>query len=177
MQLQFLAGTYNPGDSYVSQPSVEINEDYKDSDEFTSGRCHVEDYESRIKEGHQVFQIEPEIFVALYEEENEIKIDVISDKPEKPHIESEEYRPLVLVHPPTLSCTFRKPYKGAEVKERLEIFYNTDTYVLENPDVIDSFMLEVLNELLIQKKDVHHSLPKYIDAPFIVDISNGEGIT
>ncbi|KAK9118650.1 hypothetical protein Scep_016743 [Stephania cephalantha] len=37
----------------------------------------------------------PEIVIALNEGENEMKIDVILDKPEKPQIESEEDQPLV----------------------------------------------------------------------------------
>ncbi|KAK9128562.1 hypothetical protein Syun_017359 [Stephania yunnanensis] len=49
--------------------------------------------------------------------------------------------------------------------------------MLDDPDAIDSFVLEVPNELLNLKEDVHASLPKYIDAPFVVDISKGEGIT
>ncbi|KAK9112365.1 hypothetical protein Scep_019884 [Stephania cephalantha] len=137
----------------------------------------VDDYWSGIEKGSQIFQIEPEIVIALDEEENEIKIDVISDKPEKPQIESEEDQPLVLVHPPTLPCTFGTPYKGVEVKEHSQIFYTTDTFVLDNLDATDSFVLEVPNEFLILKEGVHHSLPKYIDAPFVIDISKGEGIT
>ncbi|KAK9148402.1 hypothetical protein Scep_007159 [Stephania cephalantha] len=99
------------------------------------------------------------------------------DKPEKPQIESEEDQPLVLVHPPTLPCTFGTPYKGVEVKERSQIFCTTYTFVLDNPDATDSFVLEVPNELLILKEDVHHSLPKYVDVSFDVDIFKGDDIT
>ncbi|KAK9148215.1 hypothetical protein Scep_006972 [Stephania cephalantha] len=95
-------------------------------------------------------------------------------KPEKPQIQSEEDHPLVLVQPPTLSCTFGTPYKRVEVKECSLIFYTADTFVLDDPDVIDSFMLEVPNELLNLKQGVHASLPKYVDAPFVVDISKRE---
>ncbi|KAK9148311.1 hypothetical protein Scep_007068 [Stephania cephalantha] len=95
---------------------------------------------------------------------------------EKPQIESEEDQPLVLVQPPTLPCTFGTPYKGVEVKERSQIFYIADTFVLDDPDATDSFVLEVLNELLNLKEGVHDSLPKYVDASFVVDISKGEGI-
>ncbi|KAK9166433.1 hypothetical protein Scep_001624 [Stephania cephalantha] len=137
----------------------------------------MEDYLRETTEGHEVFQIESEIIIALNEGENEMKIDVISDKPEKTQIESEEDQPLVLVHPPTHPCPFRRPYKGVEVKERSHIFYTTDTFVLDDPDAKDSFMLEVLNELLNLKEGMHASLPKYVDTPFIVDISKGEGIT
>ncbi|KAK9128647.1 hypothetical protein Syun_017444 [Stephania yunnanensis] len=86
----------------------------------------------------EVFQIEPEIFIALNEGEDEMKIDINSDKPEMPQIESEEDQPLVLVQPPTLLCTFGTPYKGVEVRERLKIFYNADTFVLDETDTINS---------------------------------------
>ncbi|KAK9105373.1 hypothetical protein Scep_022217 [Stephania cephalantha] len=98
-------------------------------------------------------------------------------KLEKPQIENEEDQPLVLVQPPTLPCTFDTPYKGVEVKERSQIFYTADTFVLDDPDATDSFMLEVPNELLNLKEGVHASLPKYVNASFIVEISKGEGIT
>ncbi|KAK9166789.1 hypothetical protein Scep_001980 [Stephania cephalantha] len=121
----------------------------------------MEDSLRETSEERKVFQIKPEIVIALNEGENEMKIDVISDKPEKLQIESEEYQPLVLVQPPTLPCKFGTPYKGMEVKERLR----------------SSFVLVVPNEFLNLKEGVHASLPKYIDAPFVVDISKGEGIT
>ncbi|KAK9143246.1 hypothetical protein Syun_012646 [Stephania yunnanensis] len=94
---------------------------------------------------------------------------------EMPQIESKEDRLLVLVQPPTLPCAFGTPYKGVEVKERLQIFYTADTFVLDDPDTIDSFVLEVPDELLNMKEGVHVSMPKYVDAPFVVDISKGEG--
>ncbi|KAK9162910.1 hypothetical protein Syun_003812 [Stephania yunnanensis] len=58
-----------------------------------------------------------------------------------------------------------------------EIFYTADTFVLDDPNATDSFVLEVTNELLNLKEGVHASLPKYIDAPFVVDISKREDIT
>ncbi|KAK9134687.1 hypothetical protein Syun_014017 [Stephania yunnanensis] len=79
-----------------------------------------------------------------------IETGVISERPEEPQIESKEDQPL--------------------------IFYIVDTFMLEDHDMIDSFMLEVPNELPILKKGVHAALPKYVDAPFVVDISKGEGI-
>ncbi|KAK9107487.1 hypothetical protein Syun_023498 [Stephania yunnanensis] len=57
------------------------------------------------------------------------------------------------------------------------IFYTANTFVLDDPDTIDSFMLEVPDELLNLKEGVHSSLPNYVDAPFVVDISKGDGIT
>ncbi|KAK9143021.1 hypothetical protein Syun_012421 [Stephania yunnanensis] len=118
----------------------------------------------------------PENVIALNEGEDELNIDVNSDKLEMPQIESKEDQPLVLVQPPTLPCIFSTPYKGVEVREHLQIFYTADTFVLDDPDTIDSFVLEVLDELLNLKEGVHASLPNYVDAPFVVDISKGEGI-
>ncbi|KAK9093442.1 hypothetical protein Syun_028353 [Stephania yunnanensis] len=138
----------------------------------------VEDYWSETEKGREVFRIEPKIVIASNEEEdNEIKIDVISYKPEKPLIESKKGQPLVLVKPPTLPCTFIKPYKGVEVKKRSQIFYTVDTFMLDDHDATDSFVLEVPNELSNLKEGVHFSLPEHIDAPFVVDISKGEDIT
>ncbi|KAK9142769.1 hypothetical protein Syun_012169 [Stephania yunnanensis] len=138
---------------------------------------HMKNYLIETSEECEVFQIELEIVIALNEGEDEMKIDVNSDKPEKPQIKSEEDQPLVLVQPPTLLCTFGKPYKGVEVRERLQIFYIADTLLLDEPDTIDSFVLEVPNDILNLKEGVHASLPKYVDTPFVVDISKGEGIT
>ncbi|KAK9166537.1 hypothetical protein Scep_001728 [Stephania cephalantha] len=98
-------------------------------------------------------------------------------KLEKPQIESEEDQPLVLVQPPTLPCICGTPYKGVKVKERSQIFYTANTIVLDDLVVADYFVLEVPNELLNLKEGVHASMPKYVDAPFVVDISNGKGIT
>ncbi|KAK9162903.1 hypothetical protein Syun_003805 [Stephania yunnanensis] len=106
-----------------------------------------------------------------------LALKMFADKPEKPQIESEEHQPLVLVQPPTLPCTFGTPYKVVEVRECSEIFYTTDTFVLDDPDATDSFVLEVSNELLNLKEGMHASLPKYIDAPFVVDIAKGDSIT
>ncbi|KAK9134752.1 hypothetical protein Syun_014082 [Stephania yunnanensis] len=131
----------------------------------------VEDYLRETSEEREVFQIEPEIVIALNKGGNEMEIDVILDKPEKPQIESEEDQPLVLVQPPTLSYTFGTPYNGGEVKEHSQIFYTVDTFVLDDLDAIDSFVLEVQNELINLKEGVHASLPKYVDAPFVFDIS------
>ncbi|KAK9162509.1 hypothetical protein Syun_003411 [Stephania yunnanensis] len=86
-----------------------------------------------------------------------------------PQIESDEDQLLVLEQPPTLPCTFGKPYKGVEVRERLQIFYTIDTFVLDEPDTIDTFVLGVPDELLNLKEGVHDSLPKYVDAPFVIE--------
>ncbi|KAK9107778.1 hypothetical protein Syun_023789 [Stephania yunnanensis] len=160
--------TFNPDEnvSVHTLTNLEVHEDIQ-----------MEDYLIETSDECKVFQIEPEIVIALNEGDDEMNIDVNSDKPEKPQIESEEDQLLVLVQPPTLPCTFGKPYKGVEVRERLQIFYTVDTFVLDDPDTIDSFVLEVPDELLNLKEGMHVSLPNYVDAPFVVDISKGEGIT
>ncbi|KAK9162476.1 hypothetical protein Syun_003378 [Stephania yunnanensis] len=137
----------------------------------------MEDYLIETSDECEVFPIEPEIVIALNEREDEMNINVNSEKSEMPQIESKEDQPLVLVRPPTFSNIYGTPYKGVEVRERLQIFYTADTFVLDEPDMLDSFVLEVLDELLILKEGVHVSLPKHVDAPFVVDISKGEGIT
>ncbi|KAK9132301.1 hypothetical protein Scep_011829 [Stephania cephalantha] len=112
------------------------------------------------------------------EEEFEKEIEVISKRSEEPREKRTRKTNLsVLVKPPTLPCIFVRPCKGVDVKERSQIFYTADTFVLDDHDSTDSFVLEVPNELPILKEGVHDALPKYVDAPFVVDISKGEGIT
>ncbi|KAK9094399.1 hypothetical protein Scep_025868 [Stephania cephalantha] len=73
----------------------------------------VEDYWSKIVEELEVVQTEPDIIIAQdEEEENEMKIEVISEKPKELQKESKEDQPLVLVKPPTRLCIFVKPFKG-----------------------------------------------------------------
>ncbi|KAK9143029.1 hypothetical protein Syun_012429 [Stephania yunnanensis] len=160
--------TFNPEEdvSVDTLTNLEVKED-----------TQMEDYLIDTSEECEVFQIEPEIVIALNEGEDEMNIDVNSDKLEMLQIESKEDQPLVLVQPPTLPYIFSTPYKRVKVREHLQIFYIADTFVLDDPDTIDSFVLEVPNELLNLKEDVHASLPNYVDTPFVVDISKGEGIT
>ncbi|KAK9135067.1 hypothetical protein Syun_014397 [Stephania yunnanensis] len=162
--------------SFAFTPEEDVSDDTLTNLEVRED-IQPEDYVMEISKECEVFQIEPEIIIALNEGENEMKIDVDSDKPEMQQIESKEDQPLVLVRPPTLPYTYGTPYKGVEVRERLQIFYTADTFVLDDPDTIDSFVLEVPDELLNLKEGVHASLPNYVDASFVVDISKGEGIT
>ncbi|KAK9114319.1 hypothetical protein Syun_021116 [Stephania yunnanensis] len=67
--------------------------------------------------------------------------------------------------------------KRVEVKERSQVFYNVDTFMLDDHDAKKSSVLEVPNMLPNLKEGVHVALPKVIDVPFIVDISKGDGIT
>ncbi|KAK9168695.1 hypothetical protein Syun_000835 [Stephania yunnanensis] len=163
-----------------TQPTFHPEEDVRD-DTLTNleVREDTKSEESVIEtsEECEVFQIEPEIAITLNKGEDEMKIDVDSYMSEMPQIESEEDQLMVLVQPPTLPCTFGKPYKGVEVRERLQIFYTTDIFVLDEPNTIDSFVLEVPDELLNLKEGMHASLPNNVDAPFVVEISKGEGIT
>ncbi|KAK9100945.1 hypothetical protein Scep_024375 [Stephania cephalantha] len=121
--------------------------------------------------------VEFDEFLINRDDEAEMKIEVILESPEEPQIKSKEDQHLVLVKPPTLPYIIVKPYKGVEVRERSEIFYTADTVVLDDHDSTDSFVLEVSYELPNLKEGVHDALPKAIDAPFVVDISEGEGIT
>ncbi|KAK9113837.1 hypothetical protein Syun_020634 [Stephania yunnanensis] len=162
--------------SFTFTPEEDVSDD-----KFTNLEVHEdtepEEYLIETSDECEVFPIEPEIVIALNEGEDEMTIDVNLEKPEKPQIESKEDQLLVLVQPPTLPCTYGTPYKGVEVRERLQIFYTADTFVLDDPDTIDSFVLEVPDELLHLKEGMRVSLPNYVDAPFVVDISKGEGIT
>ncbi|KAK9098770.1 hypothetical protein Syun_025815 [Stephania yunnanensis] len=136
----------------------------------------MEDYLIETSDECEVFPIEPEIVIALNEREDEMNINVNSKSRDAEN--RKQGRPTsVLVRPPTFPNIYGTPYKGVEVRERLQIFYTADTFVLDEPDMLDSFVLEVLDELLILKKGMHVSLPKHVDVPFVVDISKGEGIT
>ncbi|KAK9163240.1 hypothetical protein Syun_004142 [Stephania yunnanensis] len=163
------------------QPVIDTNEtvnaDTSKSVEFDEFSI-VEEHLSEPEETLDVSSHEPNITIAQYDDdEAEKEIEVISKKSEKPQKENEEDQPLVLVKPPTLPCIFVRPCKGVEVKERSRDFYTADTFVLDDYDSIDSFVLEVPNELRTLKEGMHAALPKAIDAPFVVDISKGEGIT
>ncbi|KAK9116154.1 hypothetical protein Sjap_015101 [Stephania japonica] len=153
--------------SVIPLESVEVNE-----------VTPIEGYWSEPKEIIEVSLHEPDISITQNEaDEAEKKIDVILKRPEEPQKESKEDQPLVLVKPPTIPCIFVRPYKGVVVKERSQIFYTADTLVSADDDAIDSYVLEVPDELLHLKEGMYDELPKAIDAPFVVDISKGEGIT
>ncbi|KAK9103032.1 hypothetical protein Sjap_020286 [Stephania japonica] len=153
--------------SAIPLESVEVNE-----------VTPIEDYWSEPEEIIEVSLHEPDISIARNKtSEAEKEIDVILERPEEPQKESKEDQPLVLVKPPTLPCIFVRPYKGVVVKERSQIFYTADTFVSADHNLIDSYVLEVPDELLHLKEGMYDELPKAIDASFVVDISKGEGIT
>ncbi|KAK9135291.1 hypothetical protein Syun_014621 [Stephania yunnanensis] len=138
----------------------------------------VDEYLSELEEKLEVPSHEQDITIAhsTYDEV-EKEIEVISKSLEEPQKENEEDQPLVLVKPPTLPCIFVRLYNGVEVKEHSRILYTTYTFILDDHDATDSFVLEVLNELPILKEGMHAALLEAIDAPFVVDISKVEGIT
>ncbi|KAK9155027.1 hypothetical protein Sjap_002507 [Stephania japonica] len=143
------------------QESVEVNE-----------VTPIEDYWSEPEEIIEVSLHEPDISIARNEaDEAEKEIDVILERPEERQKRSKEDQPLVLVTPPTLPCLPVKFTKGVVIKERLQIFYMADTFVLDYDDAIDSYVLEVPDELLNLKEGMPAELSKAIDAPFVVDIT------
>ncbi|KAK9145915.1 hypothetical protein Sjap_005818 [Stephania japonica] len=114
----------------------------------------IEDYWSEQEEIIEVSLHEPDISIAQNEaDEAEKEIDVILERLEEPQKESKEDQPLGVseaTHPPMH---------------------------ISDDDAIDSYVLEVPNELLNLNEGMSDELPKAIDAPFVVDISKGEGIT
>ncbi|KAK9102764.1 hypothetical protein Sjap_020018 [Stephania japonica] len=89
----------------------------------------------------------------------------------------------VSLHEPDIIITQNEAYEAEKeidwvaVKERSQIFYIADTFVSDDHDVIESYVLEVTDELLNLKEGMSAEFPKAIDAPFIFDISKREGIT
>ncbi|KAK9130607.1 hypothetical protein Sjap_011094 [Stephania japonica] len=153
--------------SAIPLKSVEVNE-----------ITPVEDYWSETIEELEVSLSESEIIIAQNEEgETEKEIEVISKWPDEPHKESKEDQPLVLMKPPSLPCIFVEFYEEVKVKERSQIFYTADTFVLDDHAATESFVLEVPDELPNLKEGIHVSFPKVLDALFVVDILKGEGIT
>ncbi|KAK9135365.1 hypothetical protein Syun_014695 [Stephania yunnanensis] len=108
--------------SFTFTPEEDVSDDTLTNLEVRED-IQLEDYVMEISKECEVFQIEPEIVIALNKGENEMKIDVDLDMSEMPQTESKEDQLLVLVQPPTLPCTFGTPYKGVEVRERSQIFY------------------------------------------------------
>ncbi|KAK9116015.1 hypothetical protein Sjap_014962 [Stephania japonica] len=140
--------------SAITLESVKVNE-------VTS----VEDYWSEPEETIEVSLYEPDVIIAQNEAyEAEKEIDVILERPEESQNESKEDQPLVLVKPPTLPCLLVKFKKWMVIKERSQIFYTADTFVPDDQDEQESFVLEVSNELLILKEGVQAALPKCVDA-------------
>ncbi|KAK9162813.1 hypothetical protein Syun_003715 [Stephania yunnanensis] len=164
-----------------TQPISYLVEENVDVDTFSNVEenedTSVEDYGRDATQGLEVLQIESDMSIAQNDNEKvAIEIEVVS-RPDEPQIENKEDQPLVLVTPPTFPNIFVESYAGVEVREHSQNFYTADTSVSESLNMTNSYMLEVSNELPILKEGMHAALPKYVDAPFVVDISKGEGIT
>ncbi|KAK9128255.1 hypothetical protein Syun_017052 [Stephania yunnanensis] len=66
----------------------------------------------------------------------------------------------------------------SEPEETLDVSsHEPDIIIAQYDDDEAEKEIEVPNELRTLKEGVHDALPKYVDAPFVVDISKGEGIT
>ncbi|KAK9159891.1 hypothetical protein Syun_006232 [Stephania yunnanensis] len=143
-----------------------VNADTSKSVEFDEFSI-VDEHLSEPEETIDVSSHEPDITIAPYDDDDvALEIGVISERSEEPQKENKEDQPLVLVKPPTLPCIFATPYTRVEVKERSRIFYTADTFVLDDHDMTNSFVLEVPNELRTLKEGMHAALPKAVDAPF-----------
>ncbi|KAK9102614.1 hypothetical protein Sjap_019868 [Stephania japonica] len=162
----FCGESFHPTYACPYYSSVEVNEG-----------TPIDDYWSEPEKIIEVSLHEPNISIAQNEaDEAEKEINVILERLEEPQKRSKEDQPLVLVTPPTLPCLPVKFTKGVVIKERLQIFYTADTFVSDDDDAIDSYVLEVPDELLHLTEGMYFELPKAINASFVVDISKGEGI-
>ncbi|KAK9109995.1 hypothetical protein Sjap_018055 [Stephania japonica] len=96
----------------------------------------------------EVSQSEPEIIMAqTYEEEAEKDIEVTLTRPEDLQQESKDDQSFVLVNPPTLPYIFDDFDMEVDVKERSKTFCTADTFVLDDLDITDSYVLEVPDKL------------------------------
>ncbi|KAK9132474.1 hypothetical protein Scep_012002 [Stephania cephalantha] len=98
---------------------------------------------------------EPNIIIAQDEkEENEMKIEVILKRLEESQKQSNEYQHLVLEKPSTLPCILIELYKVVDVKERSQIFYIANTFVLDDHDAIEVFVLEgMVDSVALEPKE------------------------
>ncbi|KAK9168817.1 hypothetical protein Syun_000957 [Stephania yunnanensis] len=126
----------------------------------------------------EIFQTELDIVIAQDEdEENEMKNEVILEKMEELKKENDEDQPLVLVKPPTSHSYLLNFTRGGSRGAFANFLHYRPNFDLDDHDAVESFMLELLNELPSLNEGVHVALPKAIDPPFVVDISKGDGIT
>ncbi|KAK9096708.1 hypothetical protein Sjap_022205 [Stephania japonica] len=142
----------------VTLKSVETNEhalnEYFAIDGLTP--C-IYDYWSDHEESKgelEVSQSEPEIVMAQTYEEAEKEIEVTLTRPEELQQESKDNQSFVLVNPPTLSYIFDDFEIEVDVKERSKTFCTADTFVLDDPKIIDSYVLEVPDKLPFLNKGV-----------------------
>ncbi|KAK9156474.1 hypothetical protein Sjap_003954 [Stephania japonica] len=138
---------------------------------------YISDYEESKGE-LEVSQSEPEIVMAqTYEEEAEKEIEVTLTRPEDLQQESKDDQSFVLVNPPTLPYIFDDFGMEVDVKERSKTFCTADTFVLDDPEIIASYVLEVPDKLPFLNKGVSVSLPNAKGESIILGYSLLEGIT
>ncbi|KAK9122909.1 hypothetical protein Sjap_012511 [Stephania japonica] len=166
----------------VTLKSVETNEhamnDYFAINGLTP--CIYEYWSDHEKsEGElEVSQSELEIVTAQsYDEEAEKEIEVTLTRPEELQQESKDDQSFVLVNPPTLPYIFDDFDVQVDVKERSNTFCTANTFVLNNLEIIDSYVLEVLDKLPFLNKGVSISLHNAKGESIILGYSLLEGIT
>ncbi|KAK9123527.1 hypothetical protein Sjap_013129 [Stephania japonica] len=138
---------------------------------------YMSDYEESKGE-LEVSQSEPEIDMAqTYEEEAEKEIEVTLTRPEDLQQESKDDQSFVLVNPPTLPYIFDDFDMEVDVKERSKTFCTADTFVLDDPKITDSYVLEVPDKLPFLNRCVSVSLPNAKGESIILGYSLLEGIT
>ncbi|KAK9154151.1 hypothetical protein Sjap_001631 [Stephania japonica] len=136
----------------VTLKSVETNEHAMDEyfviDELTP--C-IYEYWSDHKESEgelEVSQSDPQIVMAqTYEEEAEKETEVTLTGPEELQQENKDDQSFVLVNPPTLPYIFNDFDIEVEEKERSKTCCTADTFVLDDSEIIDSYVLEVPDKL------------------------------
>ncbi|KAK9155168.1 hypothetical protein Sjap_002648 [Stephania japonica] len=112
-----------------------------------------------------------------HEDEAENEIEVTSTRPEELQQESKENQSFVLVNPPTLLYIFDYFNMEVDENERSKTFCTADTFVLDSLEIINSFVLEVLDKLPFLNKGVSVSLPNARGESIILEYSLLEGIT
>ncbi|KAK9109823.1 hypothetical protein Sjap_017883 [Stephania japonica] len=122
-----------------------------------------EEYMSNYEESEgelEVSQSEPEIIMTqTYEEEAEKEIEVTLTRPKELQQESKDNQSFVLVNPPTLPYIFDDFEMEVDVKERSKPLCTTDTFVLDDLDITDSYVLKVPDKLPFLNKGVSFHCP------------------
>ncbi|KAK9126020.1 hypothetical protein Scep_014866 [Stephania cephalantha] len=98
-------------------------------------------------------------------EEAEKEVEVILEWPYEPYEEMKEDQPLVLMNPPPISLILVEFETRMEHKGHLKILCGVDNYVLDGQDYMNTYALEVQDELKILKEGMPISLPKAMANP------------
>ncbi|KAK9109923.1 hypothetical protein Sjap_017983 [Stephania japonica] len=126
----------------------------------------------------EVSQSESEIVMAqTYEEEVKKEIEVTLTRPEELQQESKDNQSFVLVNPFTLPYIFDDFDIEVDETERSKPFCTADTFVLDDLDITDSYVLKVPDKLPFLNKGVSISLPNARGESIILRYSLLEGIT